>query len=334
MPTNSDTIIPIEAATTAAAPAASAPAEVGLRDSVAALIELTKPGITKLVLVTTAVGFALGAIGRTWDPIRLVIVGVVCLLGTALCSSSANALNQLWERRRDALMPRTCARPLPTHRVGALTAGVFGVTCGLAGVWTLALFINPAAALVALTTILTYVLVYTPMKTLSTASTIVGAVPGALPPVIGFAAATPGAGFESLAHPAPWSLFAVMFVWQIPHFLAIAWMHRDGYARGGFRVLPLFDPDGGRTARASLAWLAALLPLSLWPIIAMPGRLGWGYALAALALGVMFIRPAIRFHNERTTPNARRLFFASIIYLPLLLLAMVADALITTFVLR
>ena len=334
MPTDSDTIIPIEAAATAAAPVASAPAELSLRDSVAALIELTKPGITKLVLVTTAVGFALGALGRTWDPIRLVIAGVVCLAGTALCSSSANALNQLWERRRDALMPRTCARPLPTHRVSALTAGFFGVTCGLAGVWTLAIFINPAAALVALTTIITYVLIYTPMKTLSTAATIVGAVPGALPPVIGFAAASPGAGFDSLAHPAPWSLFAVMFIWQIPHFLAIAWMHRDGYARGGFRVLPLFDPDGGRTARASLAWLGALIPVSLWPILAMPGRIGWGYAAIAIGSGVFFLIPAIRFHNERTIPNARRLFFASIIYLPVLLLAMVADAMVTSFVLR
>lgn len=328
MPSDNDATIPMDSAV-----AVPAPAAMTIRDSLTALVELTKPGITKLVLVTTAVGFTLGALARTWDPVRLILVGLACLAGTALCSSSANALNQLWERRRDALMPRTCARPLPTRRVGALTAGVFGVTCGLAGVWTLALFVTPAASLVALTTIVTYVFVYTPMKTLSTVSTIVGAVPGALPPVIGFAAASPGAGFDSLVHPAAWSLFAIMFVWQIPHFLAIAWMHRDGYARGGFRVLPLFDPDGGRTARASLAWLAALVPVSLWPIIAMPGRIGWGYAVAALALGVLFIRPAIRFHRERTTPNARRLFFASIIYLPLLLLAMVADALITAFAL-
>ena len=297
-----------------------------------ALVELSKPGITKLVLVTTAVGFALAAMAQPWSWLSLALTGGLCMVGTAFSASGANALNQLWERRRDALMPRTCARPLPTDRISARAAAAFGIGCGALGVLILAVFVTPASALVALATILVYVFVYTPMKVVSTVSTIVGAIPGALPPVIGFTAvSTDPGGWASLASPAAWSLFALMFVWQIPHFLAIAWMHREGYARGGFRVLPLFDPDGGRTARATLLWLGALVPVSLAPIMMMPDRLGWGYAAAALALGVFFIRPAIVFSRRRDTASARRVFFASIIYLPLVLCAMVIDALFLTF---
>lgn len=319
-----------------------------------ALMELTKPGITKLVLVTTGVGFALAALGSELSPLTLTRMIVFCLIGTALSSSSANALNQWWERRRDALMPRTCARPLPTERLTARAAASFGILCGVLGVAILASMVSFASASVALATILLYVLMYTPMKPMTTASTIVGAVPGALPPVIGWAAVATvsqtsqvGAGsvegvmsppffnfnFETLTVPAPWSLFAIMFVWQIPHFLAIAWMHREGYARGGFRVLPLVDPDGTRTARAALAWLLALIPISLTPALFLPDRLGWGYTILALILGVFFLRPAILFFRKRDRTNARKLFFGSIIYLPLLLLAMVVDAMVTTFLL-
>lgn len=299
-----------------------------------ALLELTKPRITKLVVVTTGVGFALAAMGGQWSALELLLVGSMCLAGTALSASSANALNQWWERRRDALMPRTCARPLPTERVSPSVAIAFGIACGVIGVALLTLFVSLAAAAVALATILIYVLLYTPSKPMTTTSTIIGAVPGALPPVIGWAAVTGGeSSWATLAHPAPWTLFGIMFVWQIPHFLAIAWRHRDGYAAGGFRVLPLVDPDGRRTARATLAWLLALLPVSLTPILAMPGRLGWGYAIAALVLGAFFLRPAISFAMNRDDASARRVFFASIIYLPLLLGAMVIDAIVTTFLL-
>jgi len=288
-----------------------------------AYLELTKPGITRLVVITTAVGFGLAALESTGAPLSLALTGLLCLIGTALCSSSANALNQVWEWRRDALMPRTCARPVPTERIAPRAALVFGLVCGVTGVALLTLTVTGAAGLAALATIVVYVLVYTPMKVVSTTSTIVGAIPGALPPVIGYAAV---GGFPALATPAPWSLFAIMFLWQIPHFLAIAWMHRDGYARGGFRVLPLVDPDGRRTARASLGWLLALVPISLTPLLTMPDRAGWPYALAAIALGVFFIRPAIRFLRARDHATARGLFLASIAYLPLILLALVADA--------
>lgn len=299
-----------------------------------ALIELTKPRITKLVVVTTGVGFALAAMGGIWSAVDLLVVATACLLGTALSASSANALNQWWERRRDALMPRTCARPLPTDRVSARLAVSFGIACGVVGVAALALFVSLAASAVALATILIYVLLYTPSKPMTTTSTIIGAVPGALPPVIGWAAVTgEGSGWATLGHAAPWSLFAIMFIWQIPHFLAIAWRHREGYAAGGFRVLPLVDPDGRRTARAIIAWLFALVPVSLTPIIAMPDRLGWGYAIAAVLLGAFFLRPAISFAQRRDDAGARRIFIASIIYLPLLLGAMVIDAIVTTFLL-
>ncbi len=304
------------------------------RVSIGTLIELTKPRITKLVVVTTGVGFALAAIGGGLGAVDLIVTGIVCLIGTALSASSANSLNQWWERRRDALMPRTCARPLPTERVSPRVALTFGLGCGLAGVLALALFVSLAAAAVALATILIYVLLYTPSKPMTTTSTIIGAVPGALPPVIGWAAVTSdGAGWSTLTHAAPWSLFAIMFIWQIPHFLAIAWMHREGYAAGGFRVLPLVDPDGRRTANATIAWLCALIPISLTPIVAMPDRLGWGYAIVAVLLGAFFLRPAISFATTRDDASARRVFFASIIYLPLLLGAMVVDAIITTFLL-
>lgn len=302
-------------------------------DLARALVELTKPGITKLVVVTTAVGFALAAMGVSWGAADLALTTVACLLGTALSASSANALNQWWERRRDALMPRTCARPLPTDRVSPQMAIVFGIVCGVLGVGLLATATTLAAAAVSLSTILIYVLVYTPMKPMSTTSTIVGAIPGALPPVIGWAAVAEGAGWSSLAHAAPWTLFTIMFIWQIPHFLAIAWMHRDGYALGGFRVLPVVDPDGGRTARATMAWLIALIPASLAPVVAMPGRLGWGYTVGAVLLGIFFLRPAMAFLQTRDNANARRVFIASIIYLPLLLVVMVLDAIVTTFLL-
>jgi heme o synthase len=302
-----------------------------LRATVGAMIELTKPRITQLVLVTTGVGFVLAALGQTWTVSSLLSTGLLCLIGTALSSAGANALNQWWERRRDALMPRTKGRPLPTERLKPATAAAVGVSCGAIGVLILWLLVTPAAAVVSLATILIYVFIYTPMKPVTTVSTIVGAIPGALPPVIGWAAvATPGNEWMSLASPAPWSLFSLMFVWQIPHFLAIAWMHRDGYAQGGFCMLPLHDPVGWRTARTSLAWAAALIPVSLTPILTIPDRLGWGYAIVAILLGAMFLRSTIRFVIQRDNLTARKVFFASIIYLPLILLAMMVDSIVRT----
>ena len=306
-------------------------APVGDRSHLASdLLALTKPGITRLVLVTTGVGFAIAAMQRGWTLGGLLITGSLCLIGTALASSGANALNQAMEHRRDALMRRTCARPVPAGRVSVRTGAVFGMACSLLGVLTLLVGVNAPAALVALATIVLYTLVYTPMKPLTPLSTHIGAIPGALPPLIGWTAAWPAsesAGvWAGLLHGGGWSLVLLMAVWQMPHFMAIAWMHREDYVRGGHRVLAALDPTGRRTAASSLRWLGAMLPASLAPLYLMDGALGWLYAAGAVALWVMFTLPGVRFYRTRERADARKLFLASIAYLPLILLVMVIDA--------
>jgi len=319
-----------DAATNIPAPAArpldqtlGSPRSVAIR----AVWELTKPGITRMVLVTTAVGFAMGALGRSWTAWGFALTAAACLVGTAFASAGANALNMWLERERDARMPRTAGRPLPSGRLSPNAALSVGVACSVLGPCLLCAWATPASAVVAFATIALYVGVYTPLKPVTPLSTIVGAVPGALPPLIGFTAAAPfGASFASLGDLAGWTLVAIMAVWQIPHFLAIAWMYKDDYAAGGHRVLAAEDPTGARTATHSLAWLAALLPVSLLPALAMPGLLGWPYAGVALALGLGFTWAGVRFARETSRSRAVRLFLASIAYLPLLLVAMVAEA--------
>jgi len=313
-------------------PAASAPSldqtlEASRSVAIRAVWELTKPGITRMVLVTTGVGFAMAALGRPWTAWGFVVTAAACLVGTAFASAGANALNMWMERARDARMPRTAARPLPSGRLSPNAALAVGVLCSVLGPCILCAWATPASAVVAFATIALYVGLYTPLKPLTPLSTIVGAVPGALPPLIGFTAAAPfGASFESMAVPAGWTLVAIMVVWQIPHFLAIAWMYKDDYAAGGHRVLAGEDPSGARTAMYALAWLAALLPVSLLPVLAMPGLLGWPYAVVAMGLGLGFTWAGVRFARETSRPRAVRLFLASIAYLPLLLIAMVAEA--------
>ncbi|TVQ32857.1 MAG: protoheme IX farnesyltransferase [Phycisphaeraceae bacterium] len=304
------------------------------RASMRDAMELTKPRITKMVLVTTAVGFTLAAMSRSWGALELFLVVVFCMVGTALSASGANALNQWMERSRDADMPRTSGRPLPAARMTPGVGLLIGALCSITGVAMLWLFVNPAAAMVSLVTIVTYLLLYTPMKPVTPLATLVGAVPGALPPLIGWAAAQPTheAAWASLAQPAGWSLFFIMLVWQIPHFLAIAWMYRGDYALGGYRVLPVVDPSGERTAAATLLWALALLPISLAPIHFMPASLGWGYAVIAVGAGAYFGYTALRFAMTRSDAHARRVFFASIIYLPLTLVAMVVDAVVMAVV--
>jgi len=309
----------------AAVTSAEAPAPVGVARTV---WELTKPGITRMVLITTAVGFAMGAPGRSWTLPELLFVFSACLVGTAFASAGANALNMWLERDRDALMARTANRPIPSGRLAPNHALAIGLLCSVLGPCLLCAWTTPGAAIVAFATIVSYVCIYTPSKPVTTLSTIIGAVPGALPPLIGYAAAAPvSESFQWLAVPAGWTLFAIMFVWQIPHFLAIAWMYKDDYAAGGHRVLAAEDPTGARTARYSLTWLAALLPVSLLPIVAMPHLLGWPYGVAAIALGLLFAWTGVRFAAEPTRPRAVKMFLASIAHLPLLFLAMVAEAL-------
>lgn len=297
-----------------------------------ALVDLTKPRITRLVTITGGVGFVMGAVARpgwfTWD---LMIAAVGALAGTAMSAAGASAFNQLLERDRDALMPRTCDRPLPRQRVTPLTAFMVGLLLCIGGVGTLLATAGPAAAAVSLATILLYVLVYTPLKPVTTVATIIGAVPGALPPLIGWCAAATAAdaslgAWDPLMQPGGWALFLLMFVWQIPHTLAIAWMYRDDYAKGGYRILPLADPDGMRTSWTILIWSAALIPATLSPVLAMPGRLGFVYPAFAIISGVAYLYLCGVFALDHSRSNARRAFLASIMHLPLLLIVMVADA--------
>jgi protoheme IX farnesyltransferase len=275
-------------------------------------VALAKPRLNFLVVVSALAGYAMAG-GETGDALRL----IATLLGTALVAGGASAFNQIIEREPDALMRRTRLRPLPDGRLQAREALAFAVIVSLAGVATLWAGANPLSAVVALATLLIYAVVYTPLKQRTSLSTVIGAIPGALPPVIGWAAAT-----DTLSREA-WILFGILFLWQLPHFLAIAWMYKDDYARAGFPMLPVIEPDGRSTARQAVIYSAALLPLSLAPtLIGMTGTLYFGGALA-LTLG--FLAMAVKFGTTRTVGDARRLFFASIVYLPLVWILMIAD---------
>jgi protoheme IX farnesyltransferase len=292
-------------------------------DVIGAIVETTKPRITRLVTITAGVGFALGALGQTWTAGELALAAAACILGTGLSAAGANALNQWWERDRDARMQRTAGRPIPSGRLSSGAVLGAALAMSVVGPVTLLLNVGAPAAAVALATILIYVLVYTPSKPLTPLSTIIGAVPGALPPVIGWAAARPE--WSALAAPGAWSLFLIMFVWQVPHFIAIAWMYREDYARGGYRVLPCMPDGEARSARVTLVWTALTALVSLAPAIAMPGRVGGLYVLAAMALGAFYLRSAIRLVRSGSDADARASFIASVIYLPLLLIALVVD---------
>ncbi|HMJ05226.1 MAG TPA: heme o synthase [Chthoniobacterales bacterium] len=274
------------------------------------LAELIKARLTMLVLLTTAVGYYLGAErGVDW-------LGLFhAVFGTAMAAAGAAALNQWWERPHDALMHRTRERPIPAGRMRPRNAFLVGAALAVAGVVYLAASCNWLSALLAAATIGIYILAYTPLKRISTVNTLVGAVPGALPPMIGWAAATGN------AEGAAWSLFAILFCWQMPHFFAIAWMYREDYARGGFRMLSHDDETGVRSASQGVLFCMLLLIIT-----GMPTYLGLTteiYLPIALALGGWFIYMAMQFHRKKTFQAARALFLASIIYLPLLLLALV-----------
>lgn len=275
-------------------------------------MELLKPSITFLVLVTALAGSVLALEGSIpwWALLHM-------LVGTALCSGGASALNQYMERDLDALMRRTQERPLPSGRMQPNVALIYGVTVCVSGTLYLLAFSNWLTAALAAFTILSYLFVYTPSKRLTWYSTIIGAVPGAMPPVIGWAAVRGTAGLEA------WVLFGIMFLWQIPHFLAIAWMYRADYARAGFPVLPVTDPDGVRTSRQITGHCIALLFLSLVPTwLGMTGKV---YFFGALVLGVAFLAFGIATAVRRTNLSAKRLLVASIIYHPLLLLLILID---------
>jgi protoheme IX farnesyltransferase len=287
-------------------------ATAAARSRASDFVALTKPRLNLLVVATTAGGFYMG-MGPGFDGLALFHVTAA----TALVAGGSAAFNQVIERRVDALMDRTRRRPVAEGRLGAREALVFASLLSLAGLAWLALTTTWLATAVALVTLLSYVVVYTPLKLRSSFATVVGAVPGALPPMIGWAAAT-----DTLSREA-WVLFAIIFLWQMPHFLAIAWLFKDDYGRAGFPMLPVVEPDGRSTGYQVAAYASALLPVSLVP--SLMGLTGPIYFLVALALGIAFLVVSLRFAVRRTRKDARTLFFTSIAYLPLIWLAMVLD---------
>lgn len=304
---------------------------------VVALWETTKPGITRLVTITAGVGFALSAVMRPVEPAALLMLLLATAVGTALSAAGANAINQWMERDRDARMPRTRNRPLPTRRVSPSSVLLTGIGLSVLGVAVLLAFAGAAPALISLSCVLVYVLAYTPMKPVSTLAAYVGTYPGAAPTLIGWTAAAgasmgPG-GLASLMEPGGWSLFAIMTVWQLPHFFALAWMYKDDYAAGGYKVLPAVDPTGAKTARAIAIWTALLIVVSFTPMVAMPSYVGVPSAVVAAGLSVFFGRLAWKLMRERTRENARAVFLASLVHMPLLFAAVTAEALVRGWVL-
>ncbi len=274
--------------------------------------ELIKARLTFLVLLTTLVGLYLGMRGpmNWWLMLHT-------LLGTALLASGASALNQLLEREHDARMRRTEDRPLPSGRLQPHVVLIFGTVCSVIGLIYLAFAVNLTTSFLGALTLGSYVFVYTPLKRVTSLNTAVGAVPGALPPLMGWVAARGDISAEG------WTLFAILFFWQLPHFLAIAWIYREEYAKAGFVMLPVVDPEGLRTSRQAVSHTLGLLPVSLCPFLF--GLVGPVYFVGATLLGLAFLVFAIRFSQSLNAARARHLFYASIIYLPILLGLMVFD---------
>ena len=281
-----------------------------VRSRASDFVALAKPRLNVLVVASSLAGYVMGG-GDMSNAMRVVLT----VVGTALVAGGASAFNQVMEREPDGLMRRTRLRPVPDGRLQPAESLVFATVLSVAGLLLLAAGVNASSAGVALVTLLTYALIYTPLKRRSSFATVVGAIPGALPPVIGWAAARGGLSEGG------WVLFAIVFLWQMPHFLAIAWIYREDYARAGFPLLPVIEPDGKSTARQAVFYCAALLPVSLAPTLV--GMASTAYFVGALVLGVMFMAVTLKFARTRALPDARRLFFSSIIYLPLLWVLMI-----------
>lgn len=292
--------------------AADIPLEPRARGAVATLCELVKARLCALVLLTTLVGFLLASRGA-------IHLGALLwtMIGAALAAFGANAVNQCIEAPRDARMLRTRGRPLPSGRLSPAAGWRVGVALALAGPLVLALAVNPVTAGLAAVCALVYVFAYTPLKTRTPMNTLVGAVCGAIPPMIGWAGAT--GGLDAGA----WLLGALLFVWQIPHFLALAWLYRDDYRAGGFRMLPIVDAGGQLTCEACLLYSLALAPVSL--MLSIAGVTNLVFACGALVAAIAMVAASLALYRDRSRVAARRLFLASVIYLPILLALMVAD---------
>ena len=280
----------------------------------AVLADLVKARLTALVLLTTFVGFYLGQHGGV-----NYLLMFHTLFGTALVASGAAALNQLLEREYDAKMRRTASRPLPSGRLQPATVAIFGGVSSVAGLIYLAVLVNPLTSVVGAVTSVSYLFIYTPLKRVTWVNTLIGAIPGALPPLMGWTAARNELSGEG------WTLFAILAFWQIPHFMAIAWLYKEEYAKAGFVMLPNVDADGTRTAQHAVGNTLALFIVSLCPfLLKMNGQI---YLALAVILSAGYFWCAVRFARQLTAQRARQLFLASIIYLPLLLAAMVWDKL-------
>ena len=275
-------------------------------------IELTKPRITWLIVMSTAVGYYFGHTGpwSIWAVLHT-------LIGTGLIASGTAALNQWYEREADRHMRRTQMRPLPSGRLTPNKALWFGVALAVAGGLELGLGVNWLSSALGILTLMMYLFLYTPLKQKTWWSTTVGAFPGAMPPLIGYAAAANKLTAEA------WVLGAILFLWQFPHFYAIAWMYREDYSRAGIQMLPVVEPDGESTARQILLYSVALIPISLLP--KWLGMTGSVYMIGALALGLLFLYSGIRVSMDRTRARARNVLLASVVYLPVLYMLMVLD---------
>ena len=282
------------------------------RERINAYVELTKPRITLLIVLTSAAGFGLASRGGV-DYLALVIA----LFGIALLSSGIATLNQYAERDLDGLMRRTAMRPLPSGKIAPWEALAFGAGLTVFAEIYLLVLVNPLSALLGLTVIAGYLFGYTPLKTRSSLSTVVGAFPGAVPPLIGWTAATGNLTIEA------WVLFAILFLWQFPHFLAIAWMYREDYGRAGILMLPVVEPDGRVTAQQIVLYTLMLIPVSLLPTVL--GVSGKVYFFGALVLGLLFLYSSIRAALSMSRQHARNLLLASVLYLPLLFILMVVN---------
>ena len=275
-------------------------------------LALTKPRITWLILMSTGVGYFFGA-KSGWHLLTLLYT----IIGTGLIASGTAALNQWSEREADAKMKRTQARPLPAGRISPRSALIFAILISIAGFAVLFGAVNVLTGLLGLFTLASYLFIYTPLKQRSPHATTIGAIPGAMPPLIGYAAASGTLTWEA------WILFAILFLWQFPHFYAIAWMYREDYERAGIRMLPVVEPDGESTARRILLFSLILIPISLVPkFLAMTGNF---YLVGALALGALFVYAGLRISFDRTRQRARAVLLASIVYLPVLYGLMLLD---------
>jgi len=285
---------------------------LGAKARLSAYVELTKPRITFLIVLTSAAGFFLASRGAV-----NYLLFSNAMISNGLLSSGIATLNQFIERDLDGLMRRTASRPLPTGRLAPLEAMWLGVLLTAGAETYLALFVNGLSAVLGLTVIAGYLFLYTPLKTRSTLSTAVGAFPGAMPPLIGWTAA------RGEIDVAAWVLFAILFLWQFPHFLAIAWMYREDYGRAGIRMLPVVEPEGRVTGQQIIAYSLMLVPVSLLPTVL--GISGKFYFVTALALGLLFLASGIRVALSKSNQHARQLLLASVFYLPLLFGVMVLN---------